>query len=158
VERSAVPFPALTPTCRSVVDGLTPVSGDPDVAPAAGNPSPGNPDRARPRRLGPVPTYPDISSPIPPVISGHPYPACMQRRTRALDNNCRRGTSVDNDLRCCRTYAQANPAYDDEQPFPDLHELSAKSCDNSLYDCGQNWIVKNQPERKPKSENSTTAP
>jgi hypothetical protein len=107
-------------------DDLTPVSGYPDVAPAAGNPSPGNPDRARPRRLGPVSTYPDIPSPVPSVISRNPDPACMQRRSRALDNYCRRGTSANNDLRRGRTYAQANPAYYDEQPLSDSHETLRK--------------------------------
>src|ERR1700678_1623733 len=117
VERSAV---------SSFVDALAPVSSDPDVAPAPGNPSPGNPDRARPRRLGPVPTYPDIPSPVPTVISGHPDPACMQRRSRAFDNNSRRGPSVNNDLRGRRAYAQANPAYCDEQPLSDSHETLRK--------------------------------
>src|ERR1700722_19311637 len=108
------------------MDALAPVSGDPDVAPAAGNPSPGNPDRARPRRLGPVPAYPDIPSPVPTVIAGHPDPARMQRRSRALDNDCRRRTSVNNDLRGGCTYAQANPAYCDEQPLSDSHKTLRK--------------------------------
>jgi hypothetical protein len=108
------------------VDPLAPVSGDPDVAPAAGDPSPGNPYRARPRRLGPVPTDPDIPSPVPAVISGHPDPARMQRRSWALDNNRRRGPSANNDLRGCRAYAQANPAYYDEQAFSDPHETLRK--------------------------------
>jgi hypothetical protein len=61
----------------------------------------------------------------------------MQRRSRALDNNRRRGPSANNDLRGCRAYAQANPAYYDEQAFSDPHETLRKSCDNSLYDSGR---------------------
>jgi hypothetical protein len=114
------------PAVSLLADALAPVSGYPHISPAARNPSPGNPHRARPWRLGPVPTYPDIPSPVPTVISGHPDPACMQRRSWALDNNCRRGTSVNNDLRGGRTYAQANPAYCDEQPLSNSHETLRK--------------------------------
>jgi hypothetical protein len=138
------------PAVSLLADALAPVSGYPHISPAARNPSPGNPHRARPWRLGPVPTYPDIPSPVPAVIPGHPYPACMQRRTRALDNHRWRRTPANNDLRCGCTYGQTNPAYYGEQAFSDSHLLSAKSCENSLYDGGQSWIVKNQPERRPR--------
>ncbi len=101
---------------------LAPISPDPNPAATARNPSAGHPDCARPGWRRPTSRHPDIPSPVPAVISGNPHPPCVQCRSRTLHNDRGRRPHTNYYLRACRADAQRDPAYRDQQAFPDGHQ------------------------------------